>query len=208
MFQIISIEGINRALVPGEFRYRGRVPPVDGVQAVPEAPAVAVSEGRSHQHQQGKQGALVARYQSPAVENEPNEVLFVREIMTKGVITLAPNPPISEVTRLFSDRRYRHVPIISSEGKIVGLISDRDVLKYHATASRRDPDKEPVSSIMVSEVLVATPDTRIRDTARTMFDERIGSLPIIDERNSIVGIVTRSDIIRALLAHGPMRLWA
>lgn len=208
MFQIISIEGINRALVPGEFRYRGQVPPVDSVQAVSGAPEFSASEGHSPQQPQGKQGALIARYQSPASHDEPNEVLFVREIMTKAVVTVAPTSPISEVAQLFSERRYRHVPIVSPKGSIVGLISDRDVLKYHAKSSNRERDKEPVSTIMVSEVLVATPDTLIRDVARTMFEERIGSLPIIDERNEIVGIVTRSDIMRALITHGPMRLWA
>jgi acetoin utilization protein AcuB len=61
---------------------------------------------------------------------------------------------------------------------------------------------------MVSEVLVATQDTLIRDAARTMIEERIGSLPIITEGNALAGIVTRSDILRALITHGPMRIWA
>jgi CBS domain-containing protein len=61
---------------------------------------------------------------------------------------------------------------------------------------------------MVTQVLIATPDTPIRDIARTMVEERIGSLPILDLRDTLVGIITRSDILRALITHGPMRLWA
>jgi acetoin utilization protein AcuB len=128
--------------------------------------------------------------------------------MTKTVTSAPPTAGISEVAGLFSEHRYRHLPIVSTEGAIVGLLSDRDVLKYQAIRERRERDEALVSSIMVSEVLVATPDTLIRDVARTMFQERIGCLPIVDERNSLVGIVTRSDIMRALIAHGPMRLWA
>lgn len=208
MFHIISVEGINRALVPGEFRYRGQVEPLENIHAVSRVPAILASDSNSQQKADSKQEAQVARYKSPASSEERNEILFVREIMTKGVVTVHPSSSIAEVVRLFSERRYRHVPIVSADGKIIGLISDRDVLKYQAKSSNRDRDKEPVSTIMVSEVLVATPDTLIRDVARTMFEEKIGSLPIIAEGNSIAGIVTRSDILRTLIAHGPVRMWA
>lgn len=208
MFQIIGAEGINRALVPGEFRFRGQVEPIQGVQAASRTPQISGSDPHVPQKPLNKQGALVARYQGPAIEDEPNEILFVHEIMTKGVVTLPPTSNISDVAQLFSERRYRHVPIVSPDGQIVGLISDRDVLKYQAKSSSRDRDKEPVSTIMVSEVLVASPDTLIRDVARTMFEEKIGSLPIVHGDNTIAGIVTRSDIMRALIVHGPMRIWA
>jgi CBS domain-containing protein len=208
MFQIIGAEGINRALVPGEFRFRGQVEPVQGVQAASPTPEISASDSHMPQKPLNKQGALVSRYQAPAIEDEPNEILFVREIMTKGVVTLPPTSSISEVAQLFSEHRYRHVPIVSPDGQVIGLISDRDVLKHQAKSSNRDRDKEPVSTIMVSEVLVATPDTFIRDAARTMFEEKIGSLPIIQGDNTIAGIVTRSDIMRALIVHGPVRIWA
>jgi acetoin utilization protein AcuB len=94
------------------------------------------------------------------------------------------------------------------DGGIVGLLSDRDVLKYQTSSKQRENTEELVSRIMVSEVLVATTDTLIRDAARTRFEERIGCLPIVDERSWLVGIVTRSDIMRALIIHGPIRLWA
>ena len=48
----------------------------------------------------------------------------------------------------------------------------------------------------------------IRDIARTMIEERIGSLPFLDCEDTLVAIIPRSDIVRALITHGPMRLWA
>lgn len=207
MFQIISVDGINRALIPGEFRRRDRVEAVEAVEAVtpidrsPGAPPTT-SEGH------GRQSALVAHYKPQPDHEEPSEVLFVREIMTKQVVTTPPTTAIGEIAHLFSDHRYRHIPVVSAKGGLIGLVSDRDILRYQAKSSSRERDKEPVSSIMVSEVLVGTADTLIRDVARTMIEERIGSLPIVGDRNAVVGIVTRSDIVRALIAHGPMRLWA
>jgi acetoin utilization protein AcuB len=209
MFQIISAQGVNNFLAPGEFRNRRRVQPVVGVDVVSNTTDLSPSQLHlSGGQARGKHEALTSRYQSAQTPAEPSEILFVREIMTKTVTSAPPTAGISEVAGLFSEHRYRHLPIVSTEGAIVGLLSDRDVLKYQAIRERRERDEALVSSIMVSEVLVATPDTLIRDVARTMFQERIGCLPIVDERNSLVGIVTRSDIMRALIAHGPMRLWA
>jgi acetoin utilization protein AcuB len=205
MFHIISVDGFNRALVPGEFRRRDRVEPVEIVPPIERISGGLPPTPDGH----GRQGALVAHYKAHQTDHEdPSEVLFVREIMTKGVVTASPTTSIGEISHLFSDHRYRHIPIVSGKAELIGLVSDRDILRYQAKSSSRERDKEPVSSIMVSEVLVGTADTLIRDVARTMIEERIGSLPIVGERNAVVGIVTRSDIVRALIVHGPMRLWA
>ena len=204
MFQIISVDGLNRALVPGEFRRRDRVEAVESVSPVERSSGALPTTPEGH----GRQSALVAHYKTQPEPEEPNEVLFVREIMTKRVVTAPPTTSIGEIAHLFSDHRYRHIPIVSTTQELVGLVSDRDILRYQAKSSSRERDKEAVSSIMVTEVLVGTADTLIRDVARTMIDERIGSLPIVGDRNAVVGIVTRSDIVRALIAHGPMRLWA
>jgi acetoin utilization protein AcuB len=204
MFQIISLDVVNRALVPGEFRRRDRVEAIESVMPLEGSSGSLPETPDGH----GRQRALVAHYISQPDPEEPNEVLFVREIMTKRVVTAPPTTAIGEIAHLFSDHRYRHIPIVSAQAGVIGLVSDRDILRYQAKSSSRERDKEPVSSIMVSEVLVGTADTLIRDVARTMIEERIGSLPIIGERNAVIGIVTRSDIVRALIAHGPMRLWA
>jgi len=205
MFHILGTDGINRALIPGEFRFRGQVQAVGRVQPMTPVPAVSASEEHSAPSHQSR---LIGRYQSPTPPEEPNEVLFVRDIMTTNVASLPPTATIAQVARLFGEQRYRHIPIVSSDRSLVGLISDRDVLRHQATSSHRELQREPVSTIMVSEVLVATQDTLIRDAARTMIEERIGSLPIITEGNALAGIVTRSDILRALITHGPMRIWA
>jgi acetoin utilization protein AcuB len=56
-------------------------------------------------------------------------------------------------------------------------------------------------------VLTAHPDTSIRDIARVFFEERIGAVPIVDRGETLVGIVTRSDILRTILNSAPLELW-
>lgn len=209
MFQIINVQGAHRALVPGELASRKRVQPIARAASVSDSRNVASPDlGVSTHGPQNRQAALVARYESALSPQEPQEILFVREIMTTEVTTVQPTCSVREVALLLRDHRYRHVPIVSMDGGIVGLLSDRDVLKYQTSSKQRENTEELVSRIMVSEVLVATTDTLIRDAARTRFEERIGCLPIVDERSWLVGIVTRSDIMRALIIHGPIRLWA
>jgi acetoin utilization protein AcuB len=59
---------------------------------------------------------------------------------------------------------------------------------------------------MTSQVLTAHPDTSIRDIARVFFEERIGAVPIVDRGETLVGIVTRSNILRTILNSAPLEL--
>jgi CBS domain-containing protein len=206
MFLVRSAEGIQRALIPGEFRSRRTVEAVTHAlksQEVSGSFAQGV-DTRSHREQ------LLARYQGSAPQPEPTEVCFAREIMTSPVFSVAPSATIQEITRIFTEKRFRHIPVVSPDGHLIGLVSDRDVLRYRAVSGRNDahPESKAVQTIMVREVLSASPSARIRELAQVMLDERVGSMPIVDSADSLVGIITRSDIVRAIVRHGPVRLWA
>ena len=205
MFHVVGVDGIQRAFTPGSFRPRLEVQPIHKTESIVETTHNPTSSDGNT-----KRSQFLARYDAQTQSNEHSEVLYAHEIMTSPVHSMPATTTIHEVTKVFTGHRYRHIPLVSPEANLVGLISDRDVLRYRASASPRDGhgDNEKVSKIMVTQVLIATPDTPIRDIARTMVEERIGSLPILDLRDTLVGIITRSDILRALITHGPMRLWA
>ena len=205
MFHVVGVDGIQRSYTPGSFRPRLHVQPVHQSEAVSEPADTPTSAEGSTKHDQ-----LLARYTAHSHSDEPSEVLYAHQIMTSPVHAMPATTTIQEVTKIFTERRYRHIPLVSADGALVGLISDRDVLRHRVAAPIREghSDSEKVSKIMVTRVLIATPDTPIREIARTMVEERIGSLPILDLKDTLVGIITRSDILRALITHGPMRLWA
>ena len=135
------------------------------------------------------------------------DVIRARHIMSAPVFSLQAEATVEQATTVFAERRYRHIPILSPDGTLVGLISDRDVLRFQAENHGKGGG-ELLSKVMVNEVLVATSDTPVRELARTMFDERIGSLPIVTNDGTIDGIITRSDIIRSVIAFGPMSVIA
>jgi acetoin utilization protein AcuB len=182
------------------------------VEAVIESPKAGEITGAltPEPDSRSQRDALLARYQSPTQVQEPTEVCFAREIMTSPVLSIAPATSIDEASRIFTEKRFRHIPVVASSGAVVGLISDRDILRYRATTTPHDAQEntKTVGSMMVHEVLCASPSARIREVAQVMLDERIGSMPIVDSTESLVGIVTRSDILRAIVRHGPIRLWA
>jgi acetoin utilization protein AcuB len=205
MFHVVGVDGIQRSFTPGSFRSRLEVQPVhksQGISAATDTPTSS-EEPAKHKH-------ILERYTTHTTSNEPSEVLYAHQIMTSPVHAMPATTTIQEVAKVFTEHRYRHIPLVSPEGSLVGLISDRDILHYRVATPAREgrSDDEQVSKIMVARVLIATPDTPIREIARTMVEERIGSLPILDFRDNLVGIITRSDILRALITHGPMRLWA
>jgi CBS domain-containing protein len=203
MFQILDISGAQRPYVAGQIRASRRIVPTVAVEPVASTTAEH-SVDAAH---------AAAAYQQHGMANDqgkPHELVFAHEIMTAPVIAVPVTISMREVNQLFTSRRFRHLPVLSPEGQLVGIISDRDTLKFniHALSHQQSPDATPVSSVMVTNILTATRDTLIRDVARTMFEERIGSVPIIDENAALSGIITRSDVLRALLRYGPIRLWA
>jgi CBS domain-containing protein len=206
MFLVRGAEGIQRALIPGEFRSRRTV---EAIVGVPKTADVSPSESPAGEPRTQRE-ALLARYQDQSTPHEPTEVCFAHQIMTTPVFSINASATIDQVTAIFTEKRFRHIPVLSSDGLLVGLVSDRDILRYQAASSRFDSHKAPetVEKIMAREVLSAIPSARIREVAQVMLDERVGSMPIIDSTESLVGIITRSDIVRAVVRHGPVRLWA
>ena len=70
-----------------------------------------------------------------------------------------------------------------------------------------DESQSTVASIMKTNVLTARPATEIRSVANVMFKQRIGAMPIVDEGGKLVGILTRSDILKAVINRAPLELW-
>ena len=98
---------------------------------------------------------------------------------------------------------YRHFPIMNSEERLVGIISDRDVLIH----LHKDHSKIFINDIMSKEVLTAIEHTRIQDISKIMLHEKINSLPIISSEHVLVGIITQTDILNYVTKSNPIDLW-
>ena len=131
-------------------------------------------------------------------------VVIAEDIMSSPVHTLEQTLPLEEALNFFKQHRFRHVPIISSDKKLVGIVSDRDYLGPLPIPSHK---VRQIKECMITNILTARPQTEIRAIAEIMIARRIGCLPIVDQDAALVGILTRSDILRAIVNHAPLELW-
>lgn len=132
-------------------------------------------------------------------------VLSVKDLMTRGVRTISPDGNLAETSDLMSTHRIRHVPVVDSECRIVGLVSQADLLRgalgggsdLPASIQRAYLRSIPVDEVMTTNVETVTPSTPIPDAARRMLDLKIGSLLVVEDER-LVGILTENDFVRYL----------
>lgn len=139
-------------------------------------------------------------------DNKP--ALFAHQIMQKHVLTLTPYMKIEQALTLFQKYAYRHLPVVFAGGQVTGMISDRDILYYLAglnETNRKSPIQ--IEQLMTSPVITAIQQTDIRYIARLFVEQHIGAIPIVDD-GALKGIITRSDILNAVVHHYELELWA
>lgn len=125
--------------------------------------------------------------------------------MTTGLITVNVDQPIREAWDLIEGRKLRRFPVLSN-GKLVGIVTDRDL--RNATASsvvlteRKYQDylldSIKIESIMTPDPVTISPDADLRDAAKSLLQLKVGGLPVI-EQGRLAGIITETDMIEALV---------
>jgi CBS domain-containing protein len=119
-------------------------------------------------------------------------------LATKGstVVTVKPSQTIREAIALLVKHRIGALVVVDDAGKVVGLVSERDFVRE---AARNEAlFGEPVSAIMTTDVIVASPGDDIQSVEQTMTVKRFRHLPILDE-GELIGIVSIGDVVKAQL---------
>lgn len=116
----------------------------------------------------------------------------ISELMTPKVISVAPGDPLSVAREVFRLNNIHHL-LVLDRGRIVGVLSLRDVIGKPADAS--------VGSVMTRNVMTVGPDSSTREVATAMIGRGHGCVPVV-ENGRVVGIVTTTDLLR-VLSRGP-----
>jgi acetoin utilization protein AcuB len=133
----------------------------------------------------------------------------VKDVMSASVFTVGPDETVDRVFFLMSFEKIRHLPVVE-HGKLVGIVSDRDLSKVlglrRQTAAATAGSEESrlvvvprrVRHIMHRGVISIGPEESVGAAAGVMARRKIGALPVLDKRRKLVGIVTATDLLRAL----------
>lgn len=144
--------------------------------------------------------------------------ITVRDVMTNSVVTTSPSAPFKYVLRIMQDHRISAVPVVDDTGRLVGIVSEADLLKAESTEpprrnfflewfvsparlaeiERRSEDLR-AEDVMTRDVLTVRAEASVSDAARTLLGAGVKRLPVTDEGGRVVGIVSRADLLRPYL---------
>ena len=132
--------------------------------------------------------------------------MLIKDRMTKPPITAPPGMPIQEALKLMRERGIRRLPVVDKKGKLIGIVSDRDLL--HASPSDATSlsvwelnyliSKVTLKDVMTKNVITVTPETPVQEAARIMAEKKIGGLPVV-QSGKVIGVITETDLFRVLL---------
>jgi CBS domain-containing protein len=121
----------------------------------------------------------------------------VRSIMTENVFTCLVDESLNQAARIFWERNCGAVPVVDAEGKLLGMLTDRDICIAAYTQGRPLGDIN-AASVMSRAVHSASPSDSIERVLKIMSDAQVHRVPIVDEQQRVVGIVAMADIARWL----------
>jgi CBS domain-containing protein/anti-sigma regulatory factor (Ser/Thr protein kinase) len=120
--------------------------------------------------------------------------LKIREVMTAGVRTATPEMPLSDVLELLRINRISGLPVVEHD-KLVGIVSLEDIVR----ALQENELSAPTNQYMTREVVSVVSYESIVAAIRTFTEKQLGRLPVIDENQRLVGMITKGDITRGIL---------
>lgn len=132
--------------------------------------------------------------------------MLIGERMTRHPVTVTQNEGIDDALKMMRDNHVRRLPVLDKKGKLVGIVSDKDLL--YASPSPATSlsvhelhyllSKLTVKEVMSSPVITVTEYTPLEEAARIMADSKIGGLPVMRE-DKVVGIITETDMFKIFL---------
>jgi len=142
-------------------------------------------------------------------DQERGPLYHAGQVMQRQVITVAAGDDVAQAWRTLRDHRIHQAPVQDDAARLVGIVSERDLLtainidagRIVESLSRR------VRDVMTTPVVAAAALTDLRRIATVMLDHDVDGVPITNDSGHLIGFLSRSDILRAVIADPPLSLW-
>jgi CBS domain-containing protein len=119
-------------------------------------------------------------------------VLRIEELMTTGVIAVRDTDTVKRADEEMKQADIRHLPVVDGRHHVVGIVSNRDLMRVLSTPE--GPDRR-IGEVMTRQVLTVRAETPAYRAAEMMLEHKIGSLPVVGEDGVMIGIVTETDFL-------------
>jgi CBS domain-containing protein len=137
-------------------------------------------------------------------------IKLVHELMSRPVFTLPHSAAVMQAWRLLAKQGVGQAPVVNEAGVLVGLLQRADVLPSpnddaHAWGALL---LKPVTEVMHTPIPGVALDTDVRRVAQVLLDLALPGLPVIGDEGEVIGFISRSDILRAVVNDPPLDLWS
>jgi CBS domain-containing protein len=214
---MFSIYGLSGPVFHGTLEELGRMPqvmrrrPINAVEPIGEGFHAQINAAiPSGFHAAAPEAPAISAYQEMLqVDQERGPLYHADQIMQRDVIVVAIGDAVEDAWRVLIARGIHQAPVLDAQGRLVGIVSERDLLTtFNLEAGHiRDLLKKNVGDVMSTPVVSADPITDIRRIADVMLAHGVDGVPIVNDLDALVGFISRSDVLRAVIADPPLSLW-
>jgi acetoin utilization protein AcuB len=142
----------------------------------------------------------------PLSRREIRKAVKVSARMSKNPVSVKPHDGLQDAISKMERGHFRHLPVIDDDGKLIGMLSDRDIRSIRPSLALVDKNDAMVQlwSLSVQQAAVfdpvkVTPETTLKETGALMLRWHIGGLPVVDHGDKLIGIITYTDLLRELV---------
>lgn len=134
--------------------------------------------------------------------------MFVSQSMTRSVITVEKEAGIFEAQEKLIEHRIRHLPVVDTDNRVIGIVTDRDIrsalpFKFYkdSTGGKAKENLEDltIGDIMTADPRTISPEDTIQDALLLLQELRVGALPVVDREHHIIGVISVRDLMRAFI---------
>ena len=212
---MFAIYGVSGPVFQGTLEALNRMPPV--ARRTPVTPAQRISDNVEIESATAR-GAGANRLGAQAIEAyksmlpedlDRGPLYHADQIMTPNVIAVRARDEVAHAWRTLTSHMIHQTPVLDDSGQLVGVVSERNLLTaFNVDGGEiRDVRLKRVGDVMTTPVVAASPVTDIRRIARVMLDRDVDGVPIVSEAGVLLGFVSRSDILRAVVTDPPLSMW-
>ncbi len=127
-------------------------------------------------------------------------MIKIEELMTRSPHTLLRSNTLADAKTMMHEKEIRHIPVVSADGELLGLITQRDILAAQESSLHEDNSlnnytlSTPLDQAMRQNVMTVSPKAGLRESATYMQKHKVGCLPVVANKK-LVGIITDSDFV-------------